>query len=112
MLDHVEGDHPDARAVGVLLGGRRHEYSSLERRRHPTTCRQRGGYVPRPDDPINIQHMSVSTGIPKGATVTHRNILNPATSSTRLQPPPLALNWLCIPVPFYHCFGMVMGEKA
>jgi fatty-acyl-CoA synthase len=63
----------------------------------------------RPDDPINIQYTSGTTGFPKGAVLTHRNILNNGffvgegcqyTESDRI----------CIPVPFYHCFGMVMGN--
>ena len=64
-----------------------------------------------PDDPINIQFTSGTTGAPKGATLTHHNILNNGyfvglgmalTSSDRL----------CLPVPLYHCFGMVMGVLA
>jgi fatty-acyl-CoA synthase len=65
----------------------------------------------RPDDPINIQFTSGTTGSPKGATLSHCNILNNgqlcATSmgfSDR--------DRLCIPVPLYHCFGMVMGNLA
>ncbi|MGH2876301.1 MAG: AMP-binding protein, partial [Solirubrobacteraceae bacterium] len=62
-----------------------------------------------PEDPINIQYTSGTTGFPKGATLTHRNILNNGffvgelcryTHEDRV----------CIPVPFYHCFGMVMGN--
>jgi fatty-acyl-CoA synthase len=61
------------------------------------------------DDPINIQYTSGTTGFPKGATLSHHNILNNAffvgeacgyTPEDRV----------CIPVPFYHCFGMVMGN--
>ncbi|HEY3951906.1 MAG TPA: AMP-binding protein [Streptosporangiaceae bacterium] len=61
------------------------------------------------DDPINIQYTSGTTGFPKGATLSHHNILNNAffvgelcryTEQDRV----------CIPVPFYHCFGMVMGN--
>lgn len=61
------------------------------------------------DDPINIQYTSGTTGSPKGATLTHHNILNNGyfvgqglgfTPADRL----------CIPVPFYHCFGMVLGN--
>ncbi len=64
-----------------------------------------------PDDPINIQYTSGTTGFPKGATLSHRNILNNGffvgelcryTEQDRV----------CIPVPFYHCFGMVMGNLA
>ncbi len=63
------------------------------------------------DDPINIQYTSGTTGFPKGATLTHHNILNNAffigetlhyTEQDRV----------CIPVPFYHCFGMVLGNLA
>jgi fatty-acyl-CoA synthase len=63
----------------------------------------------QPDDPINIQYTSGTTGFPKGATLTHRNILNNGYFVTRLQGFEPA-DRLCIPVPFYHCFGMVMGN--
>jgi fatty-acyl-CoA synthase len=59
-------------------------------------------------DPINIQYTSGTTGFPKGATLSHRNILNNGyftTEGINLQ----AGERLCVPVPFYHCFGMVMG---
>ena len=62
-----------------------------------------------PDDPINIQYTSGTTGFPKGATLTHRNILNNGYFTARLQGF-TADDRLCIPVPFYHCFGMVMGN--
>ena len=60
------------------------------------------------DDPINIQFTSGTTGSPKGACLSHRNIVNNAHFVTA------RMNFteedrLCIPVPFYHCFGMVMG---
>ena len=62
-----------------------------------------------PDDPINIQYTSGTTGFPKGATLSHRNILNNGYFTTELQG--FTHNdRLCIPVPFYHCFGMVMGN--
>jgi fatty-acyl-CoA synthase len=63
----------------------------------------------RPDDPINIQYTSGTTGFPKGATLSHRNILNNGYFVTELQGF-TAEDRLCIPVPFYHCFGMVMGN--
>ncbi len=65
----------------------------------------------KPEDAINIQYTSGTTGAPKGATLSHRSILNNAffvgeacayTEADRI----------CIPVPFYHCFGMVMGNLA
>ena len=62
-----------------------------------------------PDDPINIQYTSGTTGFPKGATLTHRNILNNGFFVTGLQELGPG-DRLCIPVPFYHCFGMVMGN--
>lgn len=70
------------------------------------TDRQRGL---RPTDAINIQYTSGTTGFPKGATLSHRNILNNGFFVTEL----LGFSEqdrLCIPVPFYHCFGMVMAN--
>lgn len=64
-----------------------------------------------PNDAINIQFTSGTTGNPKGATLTHRNIVNNAHFTTQA----LELteqDRLCIPVPFYHCFGMVMGTMG
>ena len=61
------------------------------------------------DDPINIQYTSGTTGFPKGATLTHRNILNNGYFTTELQEFTHE-DRVCIPVPFYHCFGMVMGN--
>jgi fatty-acyl-CoA synthase len=61
------------------------------------------------DDPINIQYTSGTTGNPKGATLSHHNILNNAYFTTE------RLGYterdrVCVPVPFYHCFGMVLGN--
>ncbi len=63
------------------------------------------------DDPINIQFTSGTTGAPKGATLTHHNIVNNGYfigEAMRLTP----ADRLCIPVPYYHCFGMVLGNLA
>jgi fatty-acyl-CoA synthase len=64
-----------------------------------------------PDDPINIQYTSGTTGNPKGATLTHHNLLNNGFfigERLRLS----VSDRVCIPVPFYHCFGMVLGNLA
>ena len=66
------------------------------------------GHTLQFDDPVNIQFTSGTTGAPKGATLTHHNILNNGYfvgEAMRLT----EQDRLCIPVPLYHCFGMVMG---
>src|SRR5437879_3617748 len=63
------------------------------------------------DDAINIQYTSGTTGFPKGATLSHHNIVNNALVAANI----LRFTHrdrLCIPVPFYHCFGMVLGNLA
>ncbi|AEG49534.1 Long-chain-fatty-acid--CoA ligase [Sphingobium chlorophenolicum L-1] len=64
-----------------------------------------------PDDAINVQFTSGTTGFPKGATLTHRNILNNAHFTGRTINLTNA-DRICIPVPLYHCFGMVLGNLA
>jgi fatty-acyl-CoA synthase len=63
------------------------------------------------DDPINIQYTSGTTGAPKGATLTHHNILNNGLFVGEAMHLTEA-DRVCIPVPFYHCFGMVLGNLA
>ena len=65
----------------------------------------------RPDDAINIQYTSGTTGYPKGATLSHRNILNNGYLVGEVCGY-TEVDRVCIPVPFYHCFGMVMGNLA
>ncbi len=63
------------------------------------------------DDPINIQYTSGTTGYPKGATLSHHNILNNGFFiGERLRY--TEYDKVCLPVPFYHCFGMVLGNMA
>lgn len=63
------------------------------------------------DDPINIQYTSGTTGMPKGATLSHFNIVNNASFSAAAMKF-TAEDRLCIPVPFYHCFGMVLSNMV
>ncbi len=63
------------------------------------------------NDPINIQYTSGTTGFPKGATLSHRSILNDAALVGQACAYD-ETDRVCIPVPFYHCFGMVMGNLA
>jgi fatty-acyl-CoA synthase len=81
--------------------GRAHPADELAEREASLSC----------EDPINIQYTSGTTGFPKGATLTHHNILNNGYfvgRACRLT----EHDRVCIPVPFYHCFGMVMGNLA
>ncbi|MEV6842958.1 AMP-binding protein [Actinoplanes sp. NPDC051411] len=64
-----------------------------------------------PDDPINIQYTSGTTGFPKGATLSHHSILNNAYFVAHRQGWSAA-DRVCVPVPFYHCFGNVLGTLA
>jgi fatty-acyl-CoA synthase len=70
---------------------------------------QRIGEGLQPDDPINIQFTSGTTGAPKGATLSHFNILNNGYQVGEAMHISEA-DRICIPVPLYHCFGMVMGN--
>ncbi|WP_123026899.1 long-chain-fatty-acid--CoA ligase [Mycolicibacterium stellerae] len=108
ILDEVRSQVPDLTEVVFLdtddwarLRQRSEQVSADELRARMTEL--------EPSDPINIQYTSGTTGSPKGATLSHRNILNNGffvTELINLRPG----DRLCIPVPFYHCFGMVMGN--
>ncbi|CAN5284547.1 AMP-binding protein [soil metagenome] len=110
MVGEVRADCPDLREVyfigdpeweQLLADGRQTEAALLVEREAELSA----------DDPINIQYTSGTTGFPKGATLTHHNLLNNGffvgegcgyTEADRV----------CIPVPYYHCFGMTMGNLA
>ncbi|MEO8556315.1 MAG: AMP-binding protein [Actinomycetota bacterium] len=110
MIDEVRSQCHDLREVvfigedswdQLVAGGSEASLDQLAERMATLSC----------DDAINIQYTSGTTGFPKGATLSHHNILNNGffvgelvgyTESDRI----------CLPVPFYHCFGMVMGNLA
>ena len=109
MVDEVRAGCPALREV-VFLGdaelGRAAGRGASGRRR---PLAERRGRALRFDDPINIQYTSGTTGFPKGATLSHHNILNNGFFVGELCGYTEA-DRICIPVPFYHCFGMVMGN--
>ena len=110
MVEQVRPDCPELTDV-VYIGedswrtlienGGRHDHHRLAEREATLD----------PDDPINIQYTSGTTGFPKGATLSHHNILNNGYFVGELVHY-TQLDRICIPVPFYHCFGMVMGNLA
>ena len=110
MIEEVRGDCPDLRDV-VLIGTE--SWEALLARADEVPAEQvaqvQSGLDPH--DPINIQYTSGTTGFPKGATLSHRNILNNGFFVGELCRYTEA-DRVCIPVPFYHCFGMVMGNLA
>lgn len=95
----------------VLIGG--DDWTSLltSGRDADPAALARAGAELGADDPINIQYTSGTTGFPKGATLSHHNILNNGFFVGELCGYTEA-DRICIPVPFYHCFGMVMGNLA
>jgi fatty-acyl-CoA synthase len=110
MVTEVAGDCPELREV-IYLG--EPGWTQLVTDGQPVSLAEVQAVADGldPDDPINIQYTSGTTGFPKGATLSHHNILNNGylvgegcsyTEADRI----------CVPVPFYHCFGMVMGNLA
>ncbi len=109
MVHEVCGDCPALREAIVIDTGWRDLLERASRASEDELTRRESGL--QFDDAINIQYTSGTTGFPKGATLSHHNILNNGylvgemikyTEQDRV----------CIPVPFYHCFGMVMGNLA
>jgi len=108
MLERVRPDLPGLRHV-VLLGEAPEPWATCWMSSSPgPTRRRRGPAGARAtlefDDPIDIQYTSGTTGQPKGATLSHHNILNNGFfvgERERLGPS----DRICVPVPFYHCFG-------
>ncbi len=109
ILERVRGELPELRRAVVID----HEWDELMKQGEavPVEDVETIERTLQFDDPINIQYTSGTTGAPKGATLSHHNILNNAyfigqtlhyTEEDRV----------CIPVPFYHCFGMVIGNLA
>src|SRR4051812_46622745 len=110
MVEEVREDLPALERVAFLDSSDWAELLDGGDRIDPDRLRKRAASLDF-DDPINIQYTSGTTGAPKGATLTHHNILNNGyfvgeycryTENDRV----------CIPVPYYHCFGMVMGNLA
>ena len=113
MIDEVRGNCPDLEQV-VLLGSPDWDELGESGRAALADDRTRLDAAQRDlsaDDPINIQYTSGTTGFPKGATLSHHNILNNGFFVGELCHY-TENDKVCIPVPFYHCFGMVMGNLA
>jgi fatty-acyl-CoA synthase len=110
MIEDVRGDLPALETV-ILLGTDSWDSLVAGAASVPEEALRERMAGLQFDDPINIQYTSGTTGFPKGATLSHHNILNNGyfigeacryTEADRV----------CIPVPFYHCFGMVLGNLA
>jgi fatty-acyl-CoA synthase len=110
MLDEVRSSCPGVRDSYVFG---QESWDALLARADEVTAEQVAEVQASLDrnDAINIQYTSGTTGFPKGATLSHRNILNNGYFVGELCRYTEA-DRVCIPVPFYHCFGMVMGNLA
>ncbi|MBV9197705.1 MAG: AMP-binding protein [Solirubrobacterales bacterium] len=109
MLAQARADCPDLRQI-VVLDGEWQAFLAEGARLDPRRLTEREASL-NPSDAINIQYTSGTTGLPKGATLSHRNILNNGHFNAEV------LRYtehdrVCVPVPFYHCFGMVVGSLA
>jgi fatty-acyl-CoA synthase len=110
MIDEVRPSCPELEQVVLLGSAEWDEVASAERGADPAALAAISATLSA-DDPINIQYTSGTTGFPKGATLSHHNILNNGFFVGELCQYTEA-DRICIPVPFYHCFGMVMGNLA
>jgi len=113
MVNGVRAECPDLRDV-VLIG--EDSWDALVAAGSSATVEQLDELAERmatlsADDAINIQYTSGTTGFPKGATLSHHNILNNGYFVGELVSY-TEHDRICLPVPFYHCFGMVMGNLA
>ncbi|WP_158019253.1 AMP-binding protein [Mycobacterium basiliense] len=108
ILADVAPRCPDLRDVVILEGDLWHQLAGPDTDRN--ALRKVAAKLAAAD-PINLQYTSGTTGYPKGVTLTHRNILNNGYLVGELLQY-TAGDRICIPVPFYHCFGMVMGNLA
>jgi fatty-acyl-CoA synthase len=118
MVRELRAGLTDLRAVIVIgtdvaLEGDERSWETLlaQADTYPADALLERGARAQCDDPINIQYTSGTTGHPKGATLSHHNVLNNGFfigEGCRYT----AADRVCIPVPFYHCFGMVLGNLA
>jgi len=106
MIDEVRGGLPALQAVVYLDSPEWDELAATPVDADALRSRQADLAF---DDAINIQYTSGTTGFPKGATLSHHNILNNGYFVAELCDFTEA-DRVCLPVPFYHCFGMVMGN--
>ena len=110
MIEEVRGGLSDLRQV-IYIGTPEWDAMVAAGGTVPADALAEAGAALAFDDPINIQYTSGTTGFPKGATLSHHNILNNGYfigEGCRYT----AADRVCIPVPFYHCFGMVLGNLA
>ncbi len=110
MLSNSLGSCPEFKSV-VLIGSPEWDEICSAPTESELSALDTAAATLSPDDSINIQYTSGTTGNPKGATLSHRNILNNGFLVGELCHYTDA-DRICIPVPFYHCFGMVMGNLA